>query len=117
MADRDFYLEEFNHWADLASSDPAAFETMRQKLIEEFIGQAPVERQQRLRSLQWRIDQERARAKSPLGACIRLSRMMWDRMLGKGGLVDQLQQLRASLERGTEPSAKPPVLQFRPRSR
>jgi hypothetical protein len=86
---------EFDEWASLAHSNPAAFEALRQTLIEHFIAQAPEERRQRLRCLQWRIEQERARCKTPFSACISISRMMWDKVLAPGGLMDQLQQLHA----------------------
>jgi hypothetical protein len=44
-----------------------------------------VERRERLRGLQWRIDQAR-RNRSPLSACIYISNMMWDHLLGPNGL-------------------------------
>lgn len=93
MTNRHFQRDEFEQLATLAEDDPEAFETLRAALIERFIEEAPEERRPRLRCLQWRIDQERARAKTPLGACIRLTRMMWDRVLSPGGLVDHLQRL------------------------
>ena len=86
------YLSEFDEWASLANSDPEAFEKLRRSLIDQCIEAAPEDRRQRLRSLQWRIDQECARAKTPLGACIRLTQMMWDKILGPGGLLENLQQ-------------------------
>ena len=84
----------FDEWRDLAERDPETFETMRQAAIEAVIEAAPLRNQERLRRLQWRIDQERRLAGSPLGACMRLSRMMWKSVLGPGGLQDRIQQLR-----------------------
>jgi len=116
MAEQSDYEQEFNDWAALADADPNAFERMRQSLIDEFIESAPEERREHLRCLQWRIDQERARARSPLGACIRITRMMWDRVNARGGLVDQLQRLRGCLESGPQRKApRAPVLEFRRR--
>lgn len=63
---------------------------MRLEAIERCIADAPVENQDRLRRLQWRIDQERRRAGTPLAACIRVSRMMWQSLMGEGGLRDRL---------------------------
>ena len=100
MAKHENYPKEFDEWASLASSDPDGFEKLRQALIDQFIQEAPAERRHRLRCLQWRIEQERARSKTPLGACIRLSRMMWDKVLARGGLVDHLQGLSHTLETG-----------------
>jgi hypothetical protein len=85
-----FNIADFEHWAQLAITDPEAFEDRRSHLIEAFISSAPIERQQRLRGLQWRIDQIRRTAHTPLAACIRISRMMWDSVLGAGGLHETL---------------------------
>lgn len=116
MTDQTF-LNEFDEWASLADSDPEAFEKLRRSLIDQCIEAAPEDRRQRLRSLQWRIDQERARAKSPLGACIRLTRMMWDSVLGRGGLLENLQQLSATLEQRPVASRQTQVLPFPTRSK
>lgn len=85
-----FDLAEFDHWARLAVVDPDAFEARRSRLVEDFISSVPPERQLRLRRLQWRIDQIRRRARTPLAACIHISRMMWDSVLGDGGLHETL---------------------------
>ncbi len=84
---------DFDHWLELANTDLSAFEALRRSVIEELIEQAPEEQRDRLRRLQWRIDQERRLSKSPMGACIRISRMMWEQVIGEGGLIDRLQQL------------------------
>jgi hypothetical protein len=70
-----FDIEE---WQRLAREDPAEFERRRQATIEALIEQAPLEHRDRLRRLQSRIDLERRRAKTPLGATLRLNSMMWD---------------------------------------
>jgi hypothetical protein len=62
----------------LARSDPQAFEQRRLQLIEEIISAAPEAHRARLRGLQFRIDLERQRSATSLGACIRLNTMMWD---------------------------------------
>ncbi|RMG38516.1 MAG: DUF3135 domain-containing protein [Gammaproteobacteria bacterium] len=82
--------KDFDEWATLAKEDPQAFEKMRLAAIDEYIASAPDTHRQRLRRLQWRIDQERRLARSPMSACLRISHMMWDSLLGKGGLRDQL---------------------------
>lgn len=66
-------------WQRLAQTDPAEFERRRRAAIEAVIVQAPSEQQARLRGLQFRIDLERTRAKTPLGAALRLQSMMWER--------------------------------------
>lgn len=80
---------DFDYLTNLAQSDPSEFERLRLNAIEDYLSTLPEERQLRLRRLQWRIDQER-RSHSPMGACIRLSKMMWDQLLGPDGLVDLL---------------------------
>jgi hypothetical protein len=89
---------DFDHWATLARDDPAAFEALRRTTIDAFIDGAPPERRERLRRLQWRIDQERRRAASPLAGCIRISRMMWNSLVGRGGLRERLLELGSTLE-------------------
>jgi len=84
------FHESFSEWAALARNDPGAFEALRQKKVQLLIERAPLRRRRRLEALQWRIDQERSRAPSPLEACRRLSGMMWHSVLGRGGLLESL---------------------------
>ena len=81
---------DFDEWSSLAKTDPAAFEARRSDLIEDFIQNSPNHLRPRLRGLQFQIDMERRRSRSPMGACVRLSRMMWHALLGEGGLRDAL---------------------------
>jgi hypothetical protein len=83
----------FDEWASLAQTDPAAFEERRSCLIEDHIQNSPYHLQRRLRGLQFRVDMERRRARTPMGACVRISSMMWDALLGEGGLRDSLNTL------------------------
>lgn len=89
---------DFDTWANLAQENPEAFEQQRLAVIEHAIQNAPAQHQQRLRALQWRVDQERRRAKNPLNACIKISRMMWHNLVGEGGLKDQFDQLNSVLQ-------------------
>lgn len=84
---------DFDEWATLAQTDPVAFEARRSCLIEDFIQNSPGHLQRRLRGLQFRVDMERRRARTPMGACVRISGMMWDAFLGEGGLRDSLNAL------------------------
>lgn len=84
---------DFDEWLALAQEDPAAFERRRSRLIEDVIQDAPDHLHQRLRGLQFRIDMERRRARTPMGACVRISGMMWNAFLGEGGLRDTLMTL------------------------
>jgi hypothetical protein len=95
---------DFDSLQRLAEEDPASFEATRQAAIEGLIQSFPMENRERMRRLQWRIDQERRLAKSPMGSCIRISRMMWRQLLGDGGLRDRLGELADSLQGGSEPT-------------
>jgi hypothetical protein len=88
--DSDF---DFDAWSRLAKEDPAAFEAQRAKLIREVINQAPEEFRQRIEGLQWRIDMVRQQARTPMSACIQISRMMWDAVVGDNGLVENMERL------------------------
>lgn len=100
-----FDISEFEHWARLAQVDPGAFEDRRSRVIEDYIRSVPIERQARLRGLQWRIDQVRRNAGTPLAACIRISKMMWDAVLGERGLQATLNGVLD--RRATAPAAAP----------
>lgn len=86
---------DFDSWARLAKDDPESFEATRLAAIEGLIQSFPAENRERMRRLQWRIDQERRLAKSPMGACLRLSRMMWQQF---GGLRERLSGVADDLQ-------------------
>jgi len=86
---------DFDDWSRLAKDDPSAFEARRLALIEEFLRQFPQPDQQRLRGLQFRIDMVRRRARTPMGACLKISSMMWESLLGSRGLKAALDTLLA----------------------
>ena len=85
---------DFDTWSELARNDPDAFERMRLAAIEAVIEDAPAANRERLRRLQWRIDQERRLAHTPINACLRISRMMWRNVLGPGGLQERFGELQ-----------------------
>lgn len=67
---------DFAAWTRLAQTDPVAFEAARRTAVEQAIaiGNDP----DRLRRMQWRVDAERRRARTPMKACLRISAMMWE---------------------------------------
>jgi hypothetical protein len=71
-------------------------------VIEDLILSMPEHKRQRMRCLQWKVDQVRNQCKTPMAACIKLSEMMWDSLVGPGGLKDALERL------GAEPPAPLP---------
>jgi Protein of unknown function (DUF3135) len=69
---------DFDELLALAKDDPATFESRREEYIESFLTSVSVEKQTRLRGLQWQIDQTRNLARTPMASCIAISNMMWD---------------------------------------
>jgi hypothetical protein len=69
---------DFDKMMNLANNNPEQFEEIRQQLIADFIKSIPKEKQHRMECLQWRIDQTRAQAKTPLAACMAITEMMWE---------------------------------------
>ena len=111
---------DFDHWSKIARTDPETFEAMRTEVINTCIDSAPLERQQRLRGLQWQIDCLRAQSSNPLSACIKISRMMWDTMQQLGNLTQDLKNLDPLSESGSRQAqcvikpAEATILSFRP---
>jgi hypothetical protein len=110
---------DFDAWSAMARTDPQTFEQMRLAAIQAAIDAAPEANRERLRRLQWRIDQERRLARTPLAACVRISRMMWRAVLGPNGLHERFAGLHGLLSGraadspgGTTPCAR--VIAFRP---
>jgi len=98
---------DFDEWAALARSNPTEFEARRQALLDDYLQQFPDADQRRLRGLQFRIDMERRRARTPLAACIRLSSMMWDSVVGPHGLKNALNRFLAFHPDRPATSARP----------
>lgn len=71
-------LPGFDELKKLAEQDPDKLEALRQQWVEETISDAPEKFQRRLRGLQFQIDMEREKAKNPVSACVRVSKMMHD---------------------------------------
>lgn len=101
----------FDEWMQLAANQPEEFEQRRKAVIEDFISRAPEHHQARLRSMQWRIDQERERSSNPLSACIRLYRMMLRSVYGDNGFISALKMLAGGA--ATPPLHSAAVLPFK----
>ncbi|MEN8130105.1 MAG: DUF3135 domain-containing protein [Pseudomonadota bacterium] len=102
MDDMEQNAFDHEYWSRLWKEDPQAFETERRRLIASFIANAPEEKRQRLEGLQWRVEMERKRAKSPYAATVSLQKMMWESVLGKNGLLAALQVVKGSGARETQ---------------
>ncbi|NIR25446.1 MAG: DUF3135 domain-containing protein, partial [Gammaproteobacteria bacterium] len=66
-------LPEFDKLREMAEQDPEQLERLRVELCDRLIQDAPEKYRRKLRGLQFRIDMERRRAKSPMAACIAIS--------------------------------------------
>jgi hypothetical protein len=112
-----FQCFDFDRWAALAQTDPQAFESQRIAAVNALIARMPEERQERLRCLQWRIDIERQRSTNPLQACVRLSDMMWESVVGEHGLLEALRFGANEAMHGSKPremDATANILEFKP---
>lgn len=98
---------DWDTWSTLAKDDPEAFERKRIETIEALISSASPELQPRLRGLQFRIDMERSRSSSPMGACVRINRMMWDSFGELRGALDDLRKELNGTERQVERARAP----------
>lgn len=89
-------LPSFDTLLKMAQDDPEALERLRVEMCEQVILDAPESHRRKLRGLQFRIDMERRKAKSPMAACINISGMMHE----------SFERLRETLNEatGTEPS-------------
>jgi len=70
-------LPAFEVLVDMARNDPQGLETLRRSLTNAVIAAAPTEAaRRRLRGVEFRIEMERRRSRSPLAATIRISELM-----------------------------------------
>lgn len=107
------FVADFDTWTEVATSDPVKFESHRQYLIDDFFSNIPESRMRRLRGIQFQVDMERERAKTPMAACIKISSMMWDSIGGEGGLMDAFKALTHGAELKTPArSFKADLLKF-----
>lgn len=69
-------LPSFEVLSKLAKEDPKQLDVILENQITALIEGAPKKYQQRLRGLQFTIDMERKKAKTPMAACLKISSMM-----------------------------------------
>jgi len=91
--EKPFYEFDFAEWAELSKSDPELFETRRQEVIGQFLGQCQERNSSRIQGLQWRIEQERKLSPSPMASCLHIYTMMWDHLTGDNGMLSHLRTL------------------------
>jgi len=101
---------DFDHWSELAKSDPDSFEQLRDLTLEACINRSSTAHQARLRCLQWRIDQIRSQSGTPMAACVKISSIMWDTFNRLGKVYTDLEQHSAGKPLPPQPKAK--ILHF-----
>lgn len=103
---------DYDYWSRLWKHDPEAFEIERKRFIEGFIASVPEDKRQRLVGLQWRVDMERQRSKTPYAALLQLQRMMWESVLGENGLLDSLRAITESALCSSQGEHKATIIRF-----
>lgn len=73
-----YELPSIDTLIELATNQPEELERIRRAQIERLINSAPAHLQRRLRGLQFQIDAKRSLHNNPMGACVMLSKMMFD---------------------------------------
>ncbi len=71
-------LPTHDQLAALAEKNPERLEELREIWVNEIIDSAPAELRRRLRGLQFQIDCKRKMHSNPMGACVEISKMMYD---------------------------------------
>lgn len=88
-------LPDFDDLVKLAQENPEELENLRQRLCDELIQSAPQEYRRRLRGIQFQIDMERKRAKTPMAACLKISEMMHDSFSQLRDALNDVQEIRS----------------------
>jgi hypothetical protein len=107
---------DFDEWVRLAKDDPDAYENKRAKMIQDVIESTSPEVRRRMEGLQWQIDQIRSTSTNPMSSCMKMSKMMWDKVIGEDGLVDHMRRLSDPDQRAklNKPKELATVINIRP---
>ena len=90
--DGNLELPKFDVMVKMAKEDPKALEVLRQEMVDQLINEAPQQYHRKLRGLQFKIDMERERSKTPMASCIKLSKMMQESFLELRDTLRKAQQ-------------------------
>lgn len=85
-------LPNIDELFELAQRNPEALESLRQEAINSLIASAGESNQKRLRGLQFQIDMERRRNKTPMAACMAISRMMHEQLSVMRTLLNDIRE-------------------------
>ena len=106
---------DFDYWKNLSKNNPEAFESARKQEIDQYISNLKDENvQDRMRRLQWRVEMERKRSKSPMDSAVRIYDMMWE-SVGKNfeAIQDLTEQFKPEEERKSTKPSNAKVLAFK----
>lgn len=76
----DYAFPDVEALMEIAKKDPGALDRIKQDAVDALIESADESQQQRLRGLQWQVNIELNRSKTPLDACIKISGMMHEKL-------------------------------------
>ena len=88
-------LPEFEKLAKIAKENPEKLDEIRREACEQLIQSAPKEYQRKLRGLQFKIDMERRKAKTPMAACVKISEMMHESFGELRDALNEAQSIKA----------------------
>lgn len=108
---REALTPTINHLFEWAETNPGLLDQWLQQEVNHIIENAPLKHKERLEGLQFRIEMEKRRAKTPLASCLKLSELMYDSFF----------ELKLALENGDSQttqdlSQKAKVLPFKPKA-
>lgn len=100
----------FDQLAELAATDPKAFEDYRTTQIEMAISSASTSNQRRLRGIQFQIDAQRSLKGNATGSCVKVYQMMQDSLSNLNNLLQDFSNGTSTTEHYESMPAK--VLSF-----
>jgi len=103
----------FDAWMDLYKTNPEEFERQRSLQVQSVIEGAPEDKQPRLNGLQFQVDMERRRSKTPMQACVRISGMMHESLCELNEALNGLQGPQHPGGGNTPTNAD--ILEFKPK--
>ncbi len=77
---------------------------------------APADKHQRLRCLQWKLDQIRNLASTPMAACLQINRLLWENIYSEHGLLHCLQHLQSVKQPDNSNQTMAKILPFQGRA-
>ena len=123
-----YKLPEFDALLRLSIDDASVLDQIKKEATQALVSGAPEKYHKRLNGLQFQIDMELRRSKSPLDGCIRISKMMHESMgelnqnlqevvgprsLSRSNTFRKSAQLQAVVEIETETVTSADILPFR----